>query len=339
MKRSAFPSVPPYNVVLLASYPLDPFGVASDGVSGPPISVPVIVPDPSGAPSDGGTITGLVTDQATDAPIANAVVRFDRSPPVATADSGRFRSLDMAPGPVQITVSKDGYEPSTGTLDVVAGEEPEIAIGLEPAVVQGTIRGRVVDQKDAPIADATVSLEGPTPTTANTDAEGRFEVTGMGGKYSVRVEKEGYLAKAKTIEVTGGETFSTDILLTDRPATELVQVKGDRIFLQGKVHFVTSEARLEPDAETLLDNVVDFLVRNPDVNIRVEGHTDNVGGDAANLKLSQERAEQVKAYLVDNGIDEQRLTTEGFGSQRPLAPNLTRRGREQNRRVEFHIEK
>ena len=331
------PSVPPYNVVLFASYPLDPFGVQS--VSGPPISVPVVIPEAVDPASETGSLTGRVTDKATSTPVAGAVVRFDRAPPVATAESGRFRSLPMAPGPVQVTIVKDGFEPTTTTVDIAADQEPEIVVELEPALSEGTIRGRVTDDRDQPLAGATVTIDGPESSTVTTDAEGRFEATSGAGEYTLQIKKDEYLAKAKTFALRDEETITVDVVLRRRPEKELIEIRGDRLLLQGKVHFVMGEARLEANAETLLDNVVDFLVREPSVNVRIEGHTDNVGSKKANQELSLQRAEAVKAYLTRNGIMSDRLTTEGFGSGRPLAPNLTRRGREQNRRVEFHIVK
>ncbi|MEL7371264.1 MAG: OmpA family protein [Myxococcota bacterium] len=332
------PSVPPYNVILFASYPLDPFGVQSTDVSGPPISVPVVIPEEIPAADGRGRLAGLVTDKDTQQPLGDAIVRFDRAPPVATASSGRFRSLEIEPGPLQVTVAKDGYESSTGTVEIAAEDELEIAVELQRTAEEGTIRLRITDDQDQPLANATVVFDGPTQRSAQTAEDGGFEFKGTQGAYSLSVEKEGYLAKAKSFELNAGETISADVLLRARPQQELVEVKGDRIILRGKVHFITAEARLDPDAATLLDNLVDFLVRNAALKVRIEGHTDNVGSDAANLKLSRERAEAVKKYLTDNGIDSERLATEGFGPSRPLAPNLTRRGREQNRRVEFHLE-
>ena len=150
------PSVPPYNVVFLASYPLDPFGVNDDGVTGPPISVPVVIPETVAAAPTTGALAGIVTDKETTKPIPGAVVRFDRAPPVATADSGRFRSLAMDPGPVQVTISKDGYEAVTETVEIAANDEPELAVVLTPLIKEGTIRGRVTDDQDTPIAAATI---------------------------------------------------------------------------------------------------------------------------------------------------------------------------------------
>jgi len=73
----------------------------------------------------------------------------------------------------------------------------------------------------------------------------------------------------------------------------------------------------------------------PDLNVVIEGHTDNVGTAAYNKKLSQRRADAVKTYMVKKGgIDANRLTTQGFGLEKPIASNATKAGKAQNRRVE-----
>ena len=73
----------------------------------------------------------------------------------------------------------------------------------------------------------------------------------------------------------------------------------------------------------------------PSWNFAIEGHTDNTGSDAHNQALSEKRAISVKAYLVNAGVNASRLTTQGFGSSRPVASNDTELGRSQNRRVEI----
>ncbi len=86
-----------------------------------------------------------------------------------------------------------------------------------------------------------------------------------------------------------------------------------------------------------LDNLANFLRRNPTYRLRIEGHTDNVGDSAKNLVLSQDRAKAVANYLITKGIASGRMTTQGFGDTRPLYKNSAGQGDERNRRVEFFI--
>lgn len=331
-------AVPPYNVWLFASYPLDPFSeTEAKGPVGPPVTVPVIIPEAVAPAPSTGKLTGLVKDQATNKALDGAVIAFDRSPPVATAASGRFESLAIDPGPLQVTVKKDGYEPGSTKLDITAGDAAEIEVALVPSIKEGMIKGRVVDDKDKPVPNAPVELTGASTKSTTTNEGGTFEVKVPAGKYTVAIEDPQYLKKSKDVELAGGGTYSVELTVRKRPKESVVEVKGDRILVKKAVHFVTGEARLAPDAAALLDAVVDVLVANKNIKIRIEGHTDNVGAEEANVTLSKARAEAVANYLAEQGIDRGRLSSEGFGSSRPIAPNLTRVGREQNRRVEFHI--
>ena len=85
----------------------------------------------------------------------------------------------------------------------------------------------------------------------------------------------------------------------------------------------------------MLDEVVKVLKKNPGLRVEFGGHTDSVGTAAYNMKLSQRRANAVKAYLVNMGIDAQRLSTAGYGLTKPVASNDTVEGRSLNRRVEI----
>jgi len=92
---------------------------------------------------------------------------------------------------------------------------------------------------------------------------------------------------------------------------------------------------VKPQFNTNLDNIIDILKNTPDLNIRVEGHTDNIGSEKYNLNLSKKRAESIKAYLVGKGIDESRITSIGYGFSKPRAGNDTKEGRALNRRAEL----
>jgi OOP family OmpA-OmpF porin len=100
------------------------------------------------------------------------------------------------------------------------------------------------------------------------------------------------------------------------------------------VEFDTGMATVKPKYNTEIKKVADFMKEYPDANAVIEGHTDNVGKDAANIKLSQRRADSIKAYLVKKfGIDSSRIKTVGYGPNKPVASNATKEGRQKNRRV------
>jgi outer membrane protein OmpA-like peptidoglycan-associated protein len=103
------------------------------------------------------------------------------------------------------------------------------------------------------------------------------------------------------------------------------------------VLFDTASATLKPGAREKLARVAGILAAHPDLMIEVEGHTDSVGGDDYNQRLSERRAESVRAYLVQQKIPPTALDAEGFGESRPVATNDTSAGRQQNRRVELVV--
>jgi outer membrane protein OmpA-like peptidoglycan-associated protein len=105
------------------------------------------------------------------------------------------------------------------------------------------------------------------------------------------------------------------------------------------VNFATNSAVVPKDYQTKLDDIAKVLKAFPKVELLIEGHTDNVGNAAQNLKLSDARATAVRAYLVSHGIEAARLVTKGFGATKPTADNATEEGRAKNRRIEAVITK
>jgi outer membrane protein OmpA-like peptidoglycan-associated protein len=100
--------------------------------------------------------------------------------------------------------------------------------------------------------------------------------------------------------------------------------------------FDTGKATIKAESAAALEPVAELLKNDPSLKVEIQGHTDNVGQTAANLKLSQDRAAAVKTYLVQTaGVAPARLTSAGFGDTKPVAPNTTDEGRAQNRRVEL----
>ena len=104
-----------------------------------------------------------------------------------------------------------------------------------------------------------------------------------------------------------------------------------------EIVFKTGSAVLLAEGKPVLDTVVAYLKRNPDVAVTIDGHTDNTGSDKVNNPLSVKRAEATKKYLVSKGITADRMTTAGFGSTQPVADNKNAEGRKKNRRIEIKI--
>ena len=111
---------------------------------------------------------------------------------------------------------------------------------------------------------------------------------------------------------------------------------GDAVVLQN-IQFEYNSAALTEDSEAGIQMLTEFLQRNPQLKVELAGHTDNVGSDSYNLKLSSERAEVVKQALVNKGIDATRLTAKGYGATQPLVPNDSEEHRAMNRRTEMVV--
>ena len=109
-----------------------------------------------------------------------------------------------------------------------------------------------------------------------------------------------------------------------------------KIVLRG-VNFDFDKSDIRPDSRPVLDEAADALKDSPNVRIAVEGHTDAVGSDDYNQKLSVRRAEAVFRYLVNHGVAPERMDVAGYGKSRPVADNESESGRAQNRRVELRV--
>jgi hypothetical protein len=115
-------------------------------------------------------------------------------------------------------------------------------------------------------------------------------------------------------------------------------VRDNKIEIHEKIQFAVNKATILEASFSLLDEIAGVIKNAPHIKkIAIEGHASAEGNKAVNLKLSDDRAKSVMKYLVDKGIEKERLTAKGYGSSKPIAENDTEEGREKNRRVEFNI--
>ncbi|MCB9052599.1 MAG: PD40 domain-containing protein [Lewinellaceae bacterium] len=174
---------------------------------------------------------------------------------------------------------------------------------------------------------------------SQTDEDGEFLVVlPMGEDYALHVNKPGYLFHSENFALSQAGSLSEPFLLEielspiPEPASETTTAKP--VILKN-VFFETGSAALRPESATELNRLKELLEENPELKIRINGHTDNVGSEEDNQVLSENRAKAVYDFLVEKGIGRQRLRFKGYGESKPIATNETAEGRQLNRRTEF----
>jgi outer membrane protein OmpA-like peptidoglycan-associated protein len=153
-----------------------------------------------------------------------------------------------------------------------------------------------------------------------------------GKKYSFLAEKEGFFAVNDNLDLsklTKYEEIQRDLLL--------VPIEVGSVITLNNIFFDFNKSDLKTESFSELDRVAELLNKNTAMEIEIGGHTDNVGADDYNIKLSQSRVESVMRYLTKIGINKSRIKAVGYGKSKPVASNDTDEGRAQNRRVEFTI--
>jgi outer membrane protein OmpA-like peptidoglycan-associated protein len=156
----------------------------------------------------------------------------------------------------------------------------------------------------------------------------------FGFNYGVRASVMGYYSLHENLDLkesTGYSEVKKDLLMVPFEVGETIKLNN--------VFFEAGLPVLKPESYNELDRLVTILQENPGIYIELEGHTDNKGDAATLLKLSQDRVEAVKAYLVSKTVDGVRIAGKGYGNTRPVAPSDTEENSRLNRRVEFKITK
>lgn len=199
------------------------------------------------------------------------------------------------------------------------------------------VKGKVFDQKTSKGLPSAVELTDLKTkdiiSKVQTDETGNYLVTLPVGKdYAFNVNRKGYLFFSENFPLSQklpDSTYNIDIPLQPLEANAMVILKN--------IFFDVNKFELKTESQVELDNVVALMKDNPTLRIQINGHTDNVGKQADNITLSNNRAKSVVEYITSKGIDARRLSYQGFGDKQPLADNKSEDGRSKNRRTELKV--
>ncbi|MGB3617527.1 MAG: OmpA family protein [Catalinimonas sp.] len=241
-------------------------------------------------------------------------------------------------------VTADGATAYFSKEDLTSGRQPTSLLysfampeAIQPMLKTGYVSGKVFDADSKEPLQATVELvdlaTGEVVQQVNSDPQSGdyLIVLTEGSGYALYVSRKDYLFTSMTFDYReqGAEGVKVDVPLS--PLREGMKTRLDNIF------FASGEWELLDDSRVELQRIASFLKQNPDLRVEIEGHTDDVGTDAANQRLSEQRARTVREYLTERGVTADRLQSKGYGEAQPVAPNDDDDGRRRNRRIEFRV--
>jgi outer membrane protein OmpA-like peptidoglycan-associated protein len=222
------------------------------------------------------------------------------------------------------------------------GELDLYSFALYPEARPQTVtyfKGKITDKENGSPLEANFELidlaTGEVKARSNSTAgTGEFLVSlPMNRNYALNVSKDKYLFYSESFELIGSNTAA-------KPVFKNVQMSpiraGEKIVLRN-IFFDSNKFDLKPESNSELEKLIEILSKNPTMKVEISGHTDNVGNKAANKTLSENRSKSVVAFLISKGISSDRLTSKGYGDEKPIDTNDTEQGRANNRRTEMVI--
>ncbi|MEO9209815.1 MAG: OmpA family protein, partial [Ginsengibacter sp.] len=229
--------------------------------------------------------------------------------------SGNLNNIDASP----INISKENFDTAIN----------QIMVSLLHNDPRFTLQGNAINKSTGnPEGGVEINLLNTSQNTSstlgiNSGNDGNFSLQlEANSDFKISGKKAGFISNIENIS-TKGLNRSTTLYVKLELGIE--DAKGRTIILN-KISFETGKSIINTSASEDLDKLVQFLKDNPTTNLQIMGYTDNVGNPQKNKTLSQDRANNVVAYLVKNGIDQNRLSAKGYGPLQPIASNLSAEG-------------
>ncbi|NRA34793.1 MAG: OmpA family protein [Polyangiaceae bacterium] len=237
-----------------------------------------------------------------------------------------------------------GYGSPPPAPELTGPQITSIRCELQALPQVGHIDGVVTDaESNDPVAGVGIKITDKRDRSLDivADQSGTFRFENIPpGTVTLAVEADGYLRTVIQVDVAARKEQRVSIPMAKRPARSNVVVTTKEIRLKKQVHFAHSSAELMPDSIAIIAEIAEVMSDHSEIErIEVQGHTDNTGSPAYNMKLSADRAAAVREALIVNGVALGRITAKGYGDTQPLAPNVSDRNRSRNRRVQLVIKR
>lgn len=279
------------------------------------------------------TMVLYLTDNQTDKAIASATVQIT---PLQGKKPKTTKKTTNKKGMLVAKISAGQYHMQLSHPDYIATihdyQHPEwgdtITLTMQP---RPDFKFYVRDAKSDSLVAANITFinsNGATVATAKTDSITGFAKLRLplNTQIKIRIEADNYLTFTDNVSDIGAEVMY-----------KIEPIIKKRAIILHNLFFATNKTTILPESESAMQNLYELMAENPELRIRITGHTDNVGTNIDNQKLSEGRAKSVKDNLVQRGISAERIETDGKGETQPITTNDTEEGRAKNRRVEFVI--
>ena len=253
--------------------------------------------------------------------------------PINTEGDDLFFVMDASGKKAYYSSAKDGGKQDIYEINFIPLKKEA---DLQPLVT--ILKGTVKDAQTKQPIEAKIEIidneKNEVIATFSSNSEtGRYLVSLPSGKnYGINVSAAGYLFHSENFTLSDTASYKEvqkNILLNKADV-------GTKVVLRN-IFFDFGKATLRPESINELNKLKKVMEESPTIKIEISGHTDNVSSDEFNQKLSESRAKAVVEYLVQNGVEKERMTFKGYGKSQPIATNDTEEGRQENRRVEFKI--
>lgn len=242
------------------------------------------------------------------------------------AVSGRLNKIDAT----EVVIAKNDFTKTGNQIQVaITHNDPRF-----------TLVGNTVDKKaDKLVGNTLVTITNTTQSSTayatSNENNGEFRTQlEAASDFELVGKKANYISNIENLSTKG---LSRSTTLYVKLQLNIEETKTGESIVLNKIYFETGKATVNTSSSSDLNKLVQFLRDNPATRLEIQGHTDNVGRPAGNTKLSQQRAASIVNYLVSNGIDKERLAAKGYGASMPIADNVTKEGKAQNRRVEMKV--